>query len=158
MNIKDNKYLISNELNSINEREIALLDQENLNGQGWDYYCNGQITMATVFNNRISGVIKELSDEFQVEISADENEISSNCSCGFKGGVCDHVVALLYSWVNDREDFVNIGTLVRRLQNKDKQELIEILERIFENSPRNVRFINPIENENAEVDNDFFDI
>ncbi len=158
MNNKGNKYLISKELDSINEREIAILDQENTDGSSWDYYCNGQIIQATVYNNRISGVIKELADEFHVEITADENEISSNCSCGFKEGVCNHVVALLYSWVNDREDFVNIGTLIRRLHDKDKQELIEIIERIFENNPGNTRFINPVENEVNEVDNDFYDI
>ena len=158
MNTENNKYLISKELDSINERQIVILDQENIDGQGWNYYCNGQITAATVYNNRISGVIKELADEFHVEITANENEISSYCSCGSKEGVCNHVVALLYSWVNDRDDFVNISALVRRLYDKDKQELIDIIERIFENNPGNARFINQIEKNENEFDSDFFEL
>lgn len=141
MKIESPKYSISSALNNITERQIALLDQENTDGLGWDYYCNGRITQPTVLNDRISGLIKELGEVFQVEITAHENEISSKCSCGIRDGVCNHVVALLYSWVNDRADFINIGTLIGRLQHKDKSELIELIERIFANDPTNSRFI-----------------
>ena len=157
MKIASKKYSISANLDNITERQIALLDQENTDGTGWDYYCNGRITQAIVFNNRISGVIKELAEEFYVEITAHESEISSNCSCGFREGICNHVVALLYSWVSDRADFVNIGTLIGQLHKIEKQELIEIIERILENDPAKARLINRVENETDHLDNDGFD-
>lgn len=37
------QYEISPELKEITERQISILDQENTNGEGWEYYCNGQI-------------------------------------------------------------------------------------------------------------------
>jgi len=156
MNSSEEKYLVSKELKNINEREIAILDQDSTDGESWDYYCNGQITNATVNRNRISGIIRELAEEFHVEISVSENEISSSCSCGYKEGVCKHVVALLYSWANDREDFVNIGSLVKNLHSLEKQELINIIELIFENNPANVKFINKSDNEIDDYENDIY--
>ena len=158
MKMTSKKYSISVDLDNITERQIALLDQENTNGLGWDYYCSGRITQAIVSNNRISGVVRELADEYQVEIVAHENEISSKCSCGYREGVCNHVVALLYCWVNDRENFINMGTLVGQLQHKDKQELIEIIERIFEDDPAKARHINQIENDNDMLESGEFDL
>ena len=147
MNFDKEKNIISKDLESINERQVAILDQDSTNGESWDYYCNGQIINATVNKNRISGIVRELGDEFHIEITVSENEISSYCSCGLKESVCKHVIALLYSWVNDREDFVNINSLIKRLHQMEKHELIEIFERIFEDSPANARFINKFENE-----------
>ena len=156
MKFEKEKNIISRDLESINERQIAILDQDSTNGESWDYYCNGQITNATVSRNRISGIVRELGAEFHIEITVSENEISSHCSCGLKESVCKHVIALLYSWVNDREDFVNISTLIKRLQNMEKHEFIDIFERIFEDNPANARFIASPDDEENGFDDEIF--
>jgi len=133
-------YEIAPELKEINERQVGILDQENTDGQGWDYYCNGQIIRAAVLGNRITGTIREYLEEFNVELRVDHHEITTSCTCGTRKGVCKHIVALLYSWIHDKEDFINIGDQIKKLYGMDKQELIDVIERIVQNDPINVRF------------------
>jgi uncharacterized Zn finger protein len=143
------EYEISPELRQISERQISILDQENTNGEGWEYYCTGQIVQAAVLKNRISGTIREYLEEFHVQIQIDEHEVVTSCSCDTGEVVCKHIVALLYSWINDTEDFVNIGNLVKRLYKMEKQDLIDALERVIQSDPRNIRFLErPEFNEN----------
>lgn len=146
-------FAISPELLKINERQIAILDQENTDGEGWEYYCNGEVVRATILRNKITGTVRELLEVFDVEIKADQNEITTLCSCGTKDGVCKHTVAFLYSWVNDREDFLNIGSAIERLYKMEKGELIDIIERVLQNNPTNVRFFF-----NKDFDEDELDI
>lgn len=136
----EESYEIAPELTEINERQIGILDQENTEGEGWDYYCNGQIIRAAVSGNRISGTIRDYLDEFDVVIRAEQHEITTSCTCGTRQGVCKHIVALLYSWIHDKEDFINIGNQIKKLQGMEKQQLIDVIERILQNDPINVRF------------------
>ena len=158
MNFNEEKYAITSELKNINERQITFLDQENTNGESWEYYCTGQIVKAVVHCNGISGTIREYLEEFNVEITVDEHEIISTCSCGLNDPVCKHVISLLYSWVNDREDFINIGNLVKRLYDMDKQELIEVMERIFQNDPAKARFIKKNDFDEDDFDENGLDV
>ncbi len=140
MTYSDDVYEIAPDLKEINEHQVGILDQENTNGEGWDYYCNGQIIRAAVFGNRITGTVREYIEEFNVEIRAGHHEITTSCTCGTRQGVCKHIIALLYSWINDKEDFINIGDQIKKLYNMEKQELIDVIERIIQNDPINVRF------------------
>ncbi len=140
MSFSEETYEIAPELRDINERQVGILDQENTDGEGWDYYCNGQIVRAAVSGNRISGIVRDYLEEFNVVIRVDEHEITTSCSCGTREGVCKHIVALLYSWIHDKEDFINIGDQVKRLQSMEKQQLINVIERIIQNDPINIRY------------------
>lgn len=136
----EDSYIIAPELKEINERQIGILDQENTEGEGWDYYCNGQIIRAAVSGNRISGTVRDYLEEFDVVIRVEQHEITTSCTCGSRQGVCKHIVALLYSWIHDKQDFINIGDQIKKLQDMDKQQLIDVIERIIQNDPINVRF------------------
>ncbi len=140
MAYREEIYEIAPELKQINERQVGILDQENTDGLGWDYYCNGQIVRAAVLGNRITGTVREYLEEFNVEIRVDLYEITTSCTCGTRKGVCKHIIALLYSWIHDKEDFINIGNQIKKLQSMEKQELIDVIERIVQNDPINVRF------------------
>lgn len=140
MDYSEESYKISSELEDINERQVGILDQESADGEGWEYYCNGQIFRAAVLGNRISGTIREYVEEFNVVIRVDDHEITTSCTCGSREGVCKHVIALLYSWINDKDDFINIGNEIKRLHLMEKQELIDVIERIIQNDPVNIRF------------------
>ena len=140
MAFSEESYKISSELEDINERQVGILDQESTDGEGWEYYCNGQIVRAAVIGNRIVGTIREYLEDFNVVIKVDDKEITTSCSCGTREGVCKHIIALLYSWINDKDDFVNIGDQIKQLHLMEKQELIDVIERIIQNDPINVRF------------------
>ena len=148
----EDSYMIAPELTDINERQIGILDQENTDGEGWDYYCNGQIIRAAVFGNRITGTVREFTEEFDVMIRVDLHEITTSCTCGTRQGVCKHIVALLYSWIHDKQDFINIGDQIKRLHSMEKQQLIDVIERIIQNDPINVRFFSEYSYDLEEVD------
>ena len=152
MSYDEDLYTIAPELREINERQIGILDQENTDGEGWDYYCNGQIVRAAVLGNRISGTIREYTEEFDVVIRVDLHEVTTSCTCGTKQGVCKHIVALLYSWIHDKEDFINIGDQIKKLHNMEKQQLIDVIERIVQNDPINVRFFSDYSLDFNELD------
>lgn len=147
-------YEIAPELKEINERQIGILDQENTDGEGWDYYCNGQIIRAAVSGNRLSGTVRDYLEEYDVVIRVDQHEITTSCTCGSREGVCKHIVALLYSWIHDKDDFVNIGYEIKKMQNMEKQQLIDVIERILQNDPINIRFFSEynFDMNNADVD------
>ena len=147
-----NKYSVSQDLYQITERDVNLLDQEVADGEGWKSYFNGQIVKATVLGNQISGICYDRFQEFFVEIRVNQGEISGNCTCGKYGKLCSHVVALLYSWINDGDAFMNVGNSLLQLQNKNKEELIEVITRIMVKNPQNIFLLNGSDPTEDDVD------
>ncbi len=133
-------YPISEALTSLTIEEVKRIDQEATGGEGWEFYTTGFLTKASVFLNKISARVREAFGEYYVEATVDEHHISTACTCNEKSGMCKHAVALLYSWVFDAEDFLDVGETMEELQARDKGELIEIIGRIVQNDPRNVDF------------------
>jgi len=139
---RDDNYLISKDLFNITERDVNLLDQEVSDGEGWKSYCNGQIIKATVFGNKISAICYENFQEYLVEISVNSGEISGRCTCGSYGRICNHIVALLYSWINDSDGFMDVGNSLSKLKNKNKDELFELIARMMMKNPQNIFLLN----------------
>lgn len=150
-----NEILESNDqLGIITQDVVAHLDHENTNGEGWDYYSNGRILCATVYENEISGIIREYLEDFKVKITVGEHELYFSCSCDGQGSVCKHVIALLYSWVFDGNEFINIKTFIDELEQFDKGMLIKMMENIIRDDPRNVSFFK----KESELQTDDYDL
>lgn len=154
MSTKTKKYPISPDLLSLRESQIAKLDQDETQGEGWECYCNGYIAHATVFQNKISGRVQNFIEEFFVQITVDQHEITTLCTCGERGGVCKHIVALLYSWVNDSEGFTNIADSLANMRSLDKENLLEMIGRTLLNDPRNLVFFQGERNTEDDFDID----
>lgn len=138
MKQKGNKFPISSELMSITEQQVSHLDQEVAEGKGWDFYCNGQVVQSTVFQDRLSGIVVDDFNQYNVEIKIDKDQIIGTCNCSVRGQICKHIVALLYSWVNDGEGFEDVGNALQLLENKNKEELLAIISRMIVKNPRNI--------------------
>ncbi len=151
MSVEKSENTISTQLSDITHRQVALMDQENTDGEGWNYYCNGQVIYASVFRNELSGIVREYIQEFKVKIKIEEHEISCTCTCDSENLLCRHVVALLYSWVNDKDEFTDVGNFIEKLHNMDKTLLIEMVKRFVIDDPQNIRFLK--EEKDLEVDN-----
>ncbi len=132
---------ISPLLENITQEMVTALDQEATNGQGWNYYSNGRIVYATVYQNEISGIVREFINDIRVKIVMTEEELQYSCDCNLEGKVCTHIVALLYSWVFDNSEFINMRETMQQLHEFDKDQLIDILERLLLNDPQNVKFL-----------------
>ena len=135
-----NENSISPMLTNITQEQISILDQENTDGEGWDYYCNGQVIYAIVSKNEISGIIREYLHDYKVQVKVDEHEISCTCSCDSENVICNHVVALLYSWVYDQSEFTNLDHFMIQIENMDKELLINAVEQFIADNPRNIKF------------------
>jgi hypothetical protein len=60
--------------------------------------------------------------------------VSDDCSCPV-GSHCKHVAALLQTWLNDPEAFIEVEALDQTLERRDKAELIEIIHRMVDRYP-----------------------
>jgi len=136
MLLQSKKYPVSEDLLSISQEQIAQLDQEISDGQGWQFYNNGFISGATVFQDTIIGRVRELSSVSTVEIKVHGNNIYVSCNCSTSNEICVHAVALLYSWVNDAESFLNVGKSLDELERLDKEELVGIIRKILVRDPK----------------------
>jgi hypothetical protein len=116
----------------------------------WEFYCNGYISHPAVLGNKISGLVRDTIDEYFTQIKVDGPKVIVGCSCGSRGEICKHAIALLYGWVNDSEGFLNIADTLDRLRDKDKDSLIEMLGRILMFDSRHLYFI-----EEGFADEDF---
>ena len=129
---------IADGLKSLSLSQVEALDRNALNGKARDYYENSQITSATVFRNRISGYVGNYFESHQVEIIFHENEISSSCTCSKARRVCKHMVALLYSWVNEGMDFLNVDEALEQIKEMDREHLIDVITNIIRQNPSSV--------------------
>jgi len=127
---------ISPELASLTFSQIQALDREATNGETFAYYESSQVSRATVYRNRISGIVGNFVEQFQVQITVHQQEISGYCSCGKSLHICKHVVALLYSWVNDGGDFLNVEHALSEIREMDRDRLIEVVSNIIRHDPQ----------------------
>ncbi len=152
------KYPISPMLTDINQQQVTILDQENTDGNGWDYYCNGHVIHAIVFEDEISAIVREFVNEYKVKIKANEYEVSCSCSCQSDKVICNHVVAVLYSWVYDQDEFANVGDYINQLNKMDKKSLIDMVQRFLTDDPQHIKyFINNVDNIDQELNSLEFD-
>jgi uncharacterized Zn finger protein len=126
---------ISRELLEIGFRDVQLLDEEMIQGKGLEYYESSEVTQASVLNNAISGHVGTMTEDFSVRIRVHGNEISTSCTCKDTRQLCKHVIALLYSWVQDGNDFVNVADKLDMIRKLDKERLIEVITNIIEYDP-----------------------
>lgn len=136
------KYPISENLYELTENQVANLDHEVTDGEGWSCYCNGYISQTTVFKNKISGRFKDYFLDHVVEVVVDDRQITTFCSTCRQGQICVHVVALLYSWIYDQEGFINLAESLNYLEHLDKNALIDIIGAMLINNPGNLEYFN----------------
>jgi len=131
----DKNEKVAIELRQLQLEHIEALDREVAGGKALEFYENSQITRATVFRNKISGRIGNFLEGYDVEISLHGDEIATSCTCRRSHRICKHSVALLYSWVNDGRDFLDVGLTLQEIKAMDKDRLVEIVSNIIRQNP-----------------------
>ena len=132
---------ISPQWREITHEQVADLDRAATNGASWDFYCGSYIHHPTVCGNKMSGLVQDAVAEYFAEIRVDQNRLIAGCNCGERTGICKHAVALLYSWVDDGDGFLNVADALKRLRHKDKEDLLAILGRLLMLDPRNLSLL-----------------
>jgi len=130
-----NNSTIEKKLLELGYEQIAAFDEQVTLGEALAYYDNSQIENAVVFRNKLSGRVGNYFESYQVKITIYDNEISSTCECDNERKICRHAVALLYAWVNDSQDFLNIAEVLNQIEKMEKTRLVEIVANILQHEP-----------------------
>ena len=134
MPFKDNPS-VENKLLELGYDQIAAFDEEATRGEALAYYDTSQIEGAVVFGNKISGRVGNYFENYQVRVAVSDNEISSTCECENERKICLHAIALLYAWVNDAQDFLNIDDVLQEIKKMDKDHLLDVVANILQHEP-----------------------
>ncbi|MEW6388543.1 MAG: hypothetical protein AB1491_13600 [Thermodesulfobacteriota bacterium] len=87
-----------------------------------------QVQHGYALPDRILGVVWD-EEVHQVEAKIKDDQLSFMCPCSQaeRGEICDHVLALLWAWVEEPGRFLNRADLKERLKKYSKQDLVEII-------------------------------
>ncbi|HNW58523.1 MAG TPA: hypothetical protein PKI62_02460 [bacterium] len=122
---------IDPELQNLELSQVESLDREATGGKGLEYYESALISRPAVFHNHIYGRVGNYLENFDVRITFHEDEIAGSCPCQRARKICKHVVALLYSWVNDSEEFLDVEEVLVQVRAMKKEQLVGIVENIL---------------------------
>jgi len=129
------KQNFAKELQQLDYNQVAAFDEEATRGEALAFYDNCQIENAVVYRNKISGRVGNYIENYQVKVVVYGPEISSTCECDNERKICQHAIALLYGWVNDSEDFLNIDKVLCDIEKLDKKQLLEIVVNVLQHAP-----------------------
>ncbi|MEZ4520820.1 MAG: SWIM zinc finger family protein [Thermomicrobiales bacterium] len=126
-------------LPQISERDI----QDRVGAQsfqrGRSYADAGRIIATRRHDNTINGLcLGSVAVPYRLHATLEEEGVvEAECSCPVgHGGYCKHVAALLLTWLEHPEAFVEAVDLESALAEKSKEELIQLLLTVAEGSPQ----------------------
>jgi uncharacterized Zn finger protein len=97
---------------------------------------NHQVVNGYRWPDRLQGVVRD-KRIYPVEVKIQNEHLSYVCSCPQVegGGVCPHVLALLWAWVEEPDRFLNRAELKERLKTYAKKDLVEIIMELADRVP-----------------------
>jgi uncharacterized Zn finger protein len=126
------------ELPQLTESDVRRWTDEAYYKRGQGYFRSGYI-----FDTRLQGstlkarCLGSRPWPYYVEVTlGQEGIISGGCSCPVGGGgYCKHAVALLLTWVHERDAFLEVEELESALERRSKAELITLIRRMIARYP-----------------------
>ena len=79
-------------------------------------------------------VIGSAADPYEVSANIYGGNTRTRCTCPV-GGMCKHGVALLLKWIREPKTFSDRGKIYQSLENKSKEELLEIIKKAIDEHP-----------------------
>ena len=102
--------------------------------RGFNYYKNGHVCLGVIKDDRLWGKVYGTgSAPYKVQVDVSD-KIYSRCSCPV-GVMCKHGVALLLTWINCKEDFLDIDLFKSNLRDKRKDELLNMILSVVVDDP-----------------------
>jgi uncharacterized Zn finger protein len=106
--------------------------------RGWGYFESGHILNPRRQGNTLKARCwGSMPTPYRLQVTlGPEGIVAGHCSCPVgAGGHCKHVVAMLFTWVDDPEAFLEMEDLETSLQRRSKEELVVIIERMINRCP-----------------------
>lgn len=124
-------------LKSLTEKEIKQFAGSTIYGRGRDYFKDGmvfELDFDDVAKVITAGVYGNYGD-YEVEVSFTGGDFYAECDCPYDGYPCKHVVAVLLSFLHNREEYIQekrvekkkASGLKNQLKELPKDELVELV-------------------------------
>jgi uncharacterized Zn finger protein len=100
--------------------------------RGLAYFKEGRVTNTQIHDGlTLRGEVQgsELK-RYRVRIYCENGrKLTANCTCPFDFEIfCKHSISLLLQWVHNKEEFLNIDSVMANLRTKSKKELLTLIE------------------------------
>src|SRR6266699_3960394 len=133
---------VKGQFKALSEADIQAYSDDASFRKGYDFYLEHAIVEPTLNESVLRAFCQGSSGSmYRVEATllpaGDKSAgklASTGCSCP-RGGFCEHLVALLLSWVHQPERFVVRSRLMGRLDEKSREELLALLEYLVQRQP-----------------------
>lgn len=99
--------------------------------RGYDYYKEGRVTNLIIDGNTSSAIVVG-NRRYRVKLNLKTGDYRCTCPCEFN---CKHMVAVLYA-LKENKNVETTDNLKEQLNQKSKDELIAILQKILVSEPR----------------------
>lgn len=126
------------DLPRLTESEIRHWTDEASYRRGVGYFEGGQILDPRLQGRTLKArCLGSAPRPYYVEVTLGEGGIAAGqCSCPVgAGGHCKHAVALLLTWLDDRDAFIAVETLEVALEKRSKAELIALIRHMLARDP-----------------------
>ena len=125
------------ELNNIKEENIEeIADSEAVLERGINYFHSGRVRRIWLEGEIIcASVIGSGYNDYTTKVWCTDDGLEWKCNCPYEGWCCKHVIALLYTFIKQREKLLDnlkdedrkITALGDQLTNLSKEDLIKII-------------------------------
>lgn len=118
----------------ITEEELKKSFGDRTFSKGLKYFKDGYVKIGMRKGNKLIGRVLGSSFPYRVKVEVTSSGVHSECTCPV-GRMCKHGVALFLQWMHSKDSIVDYNEFLALLQEKSKEELIEILGSIVEDEP-----------------------
>ena len=122
----------------LNEELILTKVTEKSFQRGEEYFDMGMVESVVQRGSRLfAEVLGSEEDPYNVGVYLQEDEFSASCTCPYDwGGYCKHIVAVLLTWIHDRELVAVRPSIEDLLSKLDADKLRNLVLLMVESDPR----------------------
>ena len=127
--------MLAPQLTELTEAGIREFAGATIFNRGYDYFEQGMVYEFNYDSNRIVAEVSGNYGDYEVEITFEEGEVEASCSCPYEDYPCKHIVAVLLTFIHDKEKYIQqatqhqseISSLKDKIRKLSRADLMEIV-------------------------------
>ena len=122
---------------TITEMDIKGLATPQSYQRGLDLYVRGAVSGTYQQGDAIFGLCEgSETDHYKLEIDFGGDDLGASCSCPYAwGGLCKHLVALLLTYIEEEDKFVEPLDIATLLEPLDREDMIIFISELAQKYP-----------------------
>ena len=127
--------MLVSKLTELTETGIREFAGATIFNRGYDYFEQEMVYELNYDSNRIVAEVYGNYGNYEVEITSEEGEVKAYCSCAYDGYPCKHIVAVLLTFIHDKEKYIQqasqhqneLSSLKDKIRKLPRADLMEIV-------------------------------